>query len=84
MKEFLQVIRSSQLFSGISGEELEAMLGCLGAKTECYGKDAFLLRAGDTAEAIGLVLSGSVLIIQEDVWAVTPASASTRGTQTRS
>ncbi len=68
MKEFFHVIRASQLFSGISEEELEAMLGCLGARTESYRKDAFLLRAGDTAEAIGFVLSGSVLIIQEDIW----------------
>ncbi len=27
-----------------------------------------MLRAGDTAESIGLVLSGSVLVIQEDIW----------------
>lgn len=31
-------------------------------------KEAFLLRSGDTAESIGLVLSGSVLVIQEDIW----------------
>ena len=27
-----------------------------------------MLRAGDTAELIGLILSGSVLVIQEDIW----------------
>ncbi len=68
MKEFFPIIRASQLFSGISEPELEAMLVCLGAKKESYMKDDFLLRAGDTAEAIGFVLSGSVLIIQEDIW----------------
>lgn len=68
MKEFYSVIRSSQLFSGISAEELDAMLGCLGAKKANYPKDSFLLRTGDTAEAIGFVLSGSVLVIQEDIW----------------
>ena len=68
MKEFLQIIRSSTLFSGISEEELTAMLTCLDTKTESFPKDTFLLRAGDTAESIGLVLSGSVLIVQEDIW----------------
>ena len=68
MKEFLSVIRSSQLFSGITEEEITAMLACLDTKTESFPKDTFLLRAGDTAESIGLVLSGSVLIIQEDIW----------------
>ena len=33
-----------------------------------YPKEAFLLRAGDTADSIGLVLAGTVLIIQEDIW----------------
>ena len=68
MKDFFPVIRSSPLFSGISGEELAAMLSCLQAETKEFPKDAFVLRAGDTAESIGLVLSGSVLVLQEDVW----------------
>ena len=32
------------------------------------GKGVFVLRAGDTADSIGLVLSGTVLVIQEDIW----------------
>ena len=68
MKEFLPVLRSSVLLSGISEEELISMLVCLDVKTKSYPKDAFLFHAGDTAESIGLVLSGTILIIQEDVW----------------
>ena len=68
MKNFLPVIRSAQLFSGISEEELAAMLSCLNAEKKDYPKEAFVLRAGDTADSIGLVLSGTVLIIQEDIW----------------
>ena len=68
MKEFLPVIRSSSLFSGISETELSAMLSCLETREERFPKDTFLLRTGDTAESIGLVLSGSVLVVQEDIW----------------
>ena len=68
MKDFFPVIRSSPLFFGISGEEIAAMLSCLQAETKEFPKDAFVLRAGDTAESIGLVLTGSVLVLQEDVW----------------
>ena len=68
MKEFLPVIRSSSLFSGISETELAAMLSCLETRKERFPKDTFLLRTGDTAESIGLVLSGSVLVVQEDIW----------------
>ena len=68
MKEFFSIIQSSQLFSGVSKDELPAVLSCLEAKKVSFPKDAFLLRTGDTTESIGLVLSGSVLIIQEDIW----------------
>ena len=68
MKDFLPVIRSAQLFSGISGEELTAMLACLRAERRDFPKDTFVLRAGDTAQSIGRVLAGSVLVIQEDIW----------------
>ena len=68
MKEFFSIIRSSRLFSGISEDEISAMLDCLGARKESFSKDSFVLRTGDTVEEIGLVLSGSVFIIQEDIW----------------
>ena len=68
MKNFFPVIRSSKLFSGVSEDELTSMLSCLDARKEDFPKEAFILRAGDTTDSIGLVLSGNVLIIQEDVW----------------
>lgn len=51
MKEFFPIIRSSQLFSGVSEEELTAMLSCLETRRESFPKDALLLRIGDTADA---------------------------------
>ena len=74
MKEFLSVIRSSQLFLGITEEEIAAMLTCLDTKTESFPKDTFLLRAGDTTESIGLVLSGSS-VLNVSVSAETPVIA---------
>ena len=44
------------------------MQTCLKAENKNFPKGAFVLRAGDTAESIGLVLSGNVLIVQEDIW----------------
>ncbi len=68
MKDFLTVLRSSQLFSGISENEISSMLLCLNAKTEEFSKDSFVLRTGEVIDAVGFVLSGSMLIIQEDIW----------------
>ena len=66
--EFFPVIHSAQLFAGISEEEISDMLSCLGAKIQHFPKGSFLLRAGGEVEEIGLVLAGSVLLMQEDVW----------------
>ena len=68
MKDFLSVIRASQLFSGISEDELTAMLTCLDTRQTNFPKDTFLMRVGNTADSIGLLLEGSALIIQEDIW----------------
>ncbi len=68
MKKLLSVLRSSQLFSGVSENELTDILSCLDTKKEDFPKDAFILQAGDTVDSIGIVLSGSALIIQEDIW----------------
>ncbi len=68
MKNFLPVLRSSRLFSGVSEGDITAMLSCLDTKMLTFPKDTFLLRAGDTIDAIGFVLSGSVLVVQEDIW----------------
>ena len=68
MKEFFPMLHAAPLFSGISGEELTAMLSCLAARIDTFPKGARLLRAGDAAEEVGLVLAGSVLIVQEDIW----------------
>ncbi len=68
MKKFFSIICSSKLFSGISEDELAAMSSCLDMKVKDFSKDAFVLRNGDTAESVGLVLSGSVLIVQDDIW----------------
>ena len=68
MKEFFPVLHMTALFSGISDEELAAMLSCLGARIGTFPKGSRLLRAGEAVEEVGLVLAGSALIVQEDIW----------------
>lgn len=68
MKEFYPVIKTSSLFTGITEQELGLMLSCLGASVRNYQKDSHLLRTGDVIDSVGLVLEGSILVIQEDFW----------------
>ena len=73
MKEFFPVLHTAALFSGISDEELAAMLSCLGARIDTFPKGSHLLRAGDAVDEVGLVLAGSALIVQEDIWGIISA-----------
>lgn len=68
MKDFLPVIRASQLFSGIAEHEIPEMLACLEAKSADYRKGEYILRAGGALESLGLMLSGNALIVHEDFW----------------
>ena len=48
---------------------LTAMLSCLsGEERDNSPRSDFILRAGDTVESIGMVLSGCALVVQEDIW----------------
>lgn len=68
MKKYFTIIRTSRIFFGIAEEELEAMLSCLDAKTAHFPQGAYILRAGDTVESLGLMVLGNAFIIQEDFW----------------
>lgn len=55
-----KILGSCGLFSGIDQPGLERLLGCLGAETVHYDKNAILFRAGQQVYACALVLSGAV------------------------
>ena len=68
MKDYLQIICAAPLFSGLEKEEIDAILLCLEAIEKNFKKDAYVFRTGDTTDSLGIVLSGALLIIQEDFW----------------
>lgn len=62
------ILDQSALFVGIAPEERVSLLACLDGKHRAYPKGAFLLREGDAAHHLGLLLAGAVDILQEDFW----------------
>jgi len=68
MKEHGIVLQESFLFSGMEPAEIERLLKCLGAQERVYRKESYLLHAGDASTELGLLLSGALLVIQEDFW----------------
>ena len=61
-------LSNTLLFRGISPGEVKTMLTCLNAETRQYPRGAAIYYVGDVISSLGLVLSGSVSIENDDVW----------------
>ncbi len=58
----------SPLFSGMNADEIYGMLDCLEASHSEYDRGETIFHTGDTITRLGVVLSGSVLIENDDIW----------------
>lgn len=68
MKAYLSLLKHTPFFMAMSDEEILSILQCMSAVVTPYPKGSYILRAGNSTEVMGIVLSGSAIIIQEDVW----------------
>ena len=64
--EEFDLLTRCPLFHGIGREKLREMLSCLHTRRETFAPGAFLLREGDRAQEVGLVLSGQGRSLMED------------------
>ncbi len=62
----LEILRTNELFNGISAEDTFHMLQCLRVRRHIYKKGNFVLLAGEPFTHIGIVLEGSADILFED------------------
>ena len=68
MKKFHPVLAHCPLFTGVSMEDLQGLLGCLGGRMLKAAKDQPIFREGDPAKDVGIVLSGAVQLVREDYY----------------
>lgn len=68
MQNYLPILRNCPFFTGLNDEEILSILHCVNASKVSKPRGSYIFRAGDSTEVMGLVLSGSALIIQEDLW----------------
>lgn len=66
MKKLMDAMRVSVLFEGIKETELESLVENGGVRVQAFQKDQFLIRQGDKAKGVGLVLEGRLHILRED------------------
>ena len=68
LQKYLPVLRQTPFFQGLTDDEILSVLRCVDAKTVQKPQGAYLFHMGDRTDSMGLVLSGAVLVIQEDLW----------------
>ena len=68
MKQYIPILKNSQLFSGIGEEETAAMIVCLGATLQEYKKGEYVFRQGEYLNKITILLNGRLHIQKEDYW----------------
>ena len=67
MEKSLKTLKSNPLFEGVDFVDFEMVINCLEGRLAFYAKDGIILLAGDALDYVGLILSGSVRIIKEDI-----------------
>ena len=67
MHDFMNEVKSP-LFDGISSEDRKTMLGCIGYHIGTFQKGDIVAFEEDNIKHIGILLSGSVDMVKEDLW----------------
>ena len=63
-----QVLLKMPLFRDFTGKELSDALSSFDAKEKSFKKGSTILSAGTRPGVIGIVLSGSITILSDDIW----------------
>lgn len=68
MQKKFDIIKQNSLWNGIDLNEFEKMFQCMETNTRRYKKGEIILLTGDPINYIGLIISGGVKIIKEDIY----------------
>ncbi len=68
MKEYISILKRTQLFAGVVEEEISAMISCLGARLETFKKGEYVLRQGEHLSDIVVLVVGNLYIQNDDYW----------------
>lgn len=67
MKKYLKLLHENELFNNLTMGDLESVLFCLAATVSEYNKNDIIMSQGSKINRIGIILSGGVQVIKEDI-----------------
>ncbi|MBE5792921.1 MAG: Crp/Fnr family transcriptional regulator [Clostridia bacterium] len=68
MQAYLPILKNSQLFSGVSDDEILSMLSCLGARMKIFEKGDVIFHEGEYVSDILVMLKGEAHVQSIDYW----------------
>lgn len=68
MREYFDILCACPLFRGIERQELAKALECLNARVSSFARGEAVLREGDPANDVGIVLTGRLQIVRTDLF----------------
>ena len=68
MKNYISILKQTQLFAGVGENEIDAMLDCLQAKLCDYKKGEVIFRQGEYLSYVTILVKGSLHIQADDFW----------------
>ena len=68
MEKYIEILKRTQLFSGVSDTEISAMLNCLQARMINIKKGEYVYREGEHLDNISVLVKGKLLVQHNDFW----------------
>ncbi len=68
MKKYNEILKRTQLFSGVRDNEISAMLNCLQARLLTVKKGDYVFREGEHIDNITVLVEGKLLVQHSDFW----------------
>lgn len=68
MHNYINTLKHTQLFSGVSDTEISTMLTCLQAKSHSFKKGNYVFREGEHIDTIMVLAEGKLLVQHDDFW----------------
>lgn len=65
-EKYIEILHANPLFKDIPASNITSMLSRLNAYTKSYKKDEYVKHISDTADFIGIILSGEIHILKDD------------------
>ena len=68
MKQYIPILKHTQLFKGVSDEEVSTMMNCLQAGMRTYQKGDYVFRQGEQLHDLMILVEGNLHIQRDDFW----------------